>query len=57
MNDARNLENNHTSGLFMNNSGTSLNQFEVDSEDDIFFWLSRTMGMLRVLTEKERVSF
>ena len=44
MNDARNMDNNHTSGLFMNQSGTSLKQFEVGPEDEILIMVYEDGG-------------
>ena len=52
MNDARNMDNNCTSGIFMNQSGPSLNRLEFDPKDDIFIMVDKDLGMMRVLTKK-----
>ena len=44
MNDARNLDNNRTSGLFINKSGPSLNQFEFDPENYFLILVDEEYG-------------
>ena len=56
MNYARNLDNNCTSFLFMNNSGASFNQFEVDPKDEILIMVDEDYGYYTV-TDREGYSF
>ena len=44
MNDARNMDNNRTSELFINQSVPSLNKFEVDPQDDILILFDEENG-------------
>ena len=44
MNDARNMDNNRTSELFINQSVPSLNKFEVDPQDDILILFDKENG-------------
>ena len=56
MNDARNLDNNRTSFLFMNHSGASFNKFEVDPKDEILIMVDEDYGYYTV-TDREGYSF
>ena len=44
INDAQNLDNNRTGDLFMNESGPSLKQFEVDPKDAILIMVDENDG-------------